>query len=707
MRTLAIRCSSNGGLKPSRCNTSWRPGRFRPEMLMGTRALTSTTSPSSHGPPQSLWGEHDTSPLQGYLEYRNSWYPKIKPGLVKAAADSPLFAVDRPLPLRLLDKELGEGRLAEILKSDYDDEYWAATAVSYRRGEVNLGPNIREVQRQGDRFLRDMIELILRKSLANTLPIRFPVNLYNAIEGHPLFRLILALRLQLYCRKEFRLFPIDLRYRRYMGTLHRWANNRIPIRSDSDANASVQNLDNLSKHMAAIAEGDPDLEVAIRRVSPALGFLMLRKELVASIEEHQHNPLGIHKPKEAVDIYFWAKRDISWFIDLCGDLVFLILRRGIHHAEIEFKEQGKTVASKAPPAEEEENNKGSNTDVSLDEVLQLYTPRTSNQQDDVDAASLNPPSNTRPGAHILDRFDQSPSRLPVGGLAPTYPQSSSSSPKVNSDSEETGRGWDYITEDSSENKNFTPSDLLSHTKHTRNNNGENNNTRKHTMNSIFELSPRDLSAPSPIPSRDELTSRLNYRPLQYNHPLSRFGDKIRTKAGFWISPPHGSSTATNDSTSHSFRLDEVQDLDALLENLAAEKQNPSSKPFRQDVKLIAKKSAQPALETPQQKNSGWRTPLAHTIQKNGDTHPRPETIAIDRQQMVLEHQLQLQTTAAIAAAEAKSAIKDPLNDLKSRMLDLMASVKDRNSGASSPAEEELEHIESKATQRPLAKDETE
>ncbi|EGX48128.1 hypothetical protein AOL_s00081g124 [Orbilia oligospora ATCC 24927] len=330
-------------------------------------------------------------------------------------------------------------QFASILQNDFDVGYWDMKGA-WSVAEENIIRRQAEYKAHGDMFLQNVMVLMLQKYLPDSLPPGCFANFYKFINSHSLFRLILAFRLQLYCRREFRLFPPDPRfYRKQMITLQRWATSRIPVTSEDEFNKATQLLDNLERNLVDIADDDPDLEAAIRRVNPVLGARVLNRHI-------SHLEMGPGLSAAAV-----ISEDIEWLTDVCGDIMFLILHRGIKQAETDFKINEGVVDTPDNTTAEEYNK----WHLYLDQVTEEGTKRLTLedihnkflQMEDQDSQDMNDASSSK----IEETPDIPPYlRRVFQGIYGRIARSTASNTTRRHHRDEdntTGKGWDFITED--------------------------------------------------------------------------------------------------------------------------------------------------------------------------------------------------------------------------------------------------------------------
>ncbi|KAF3107084.1 hypothetical protein TWF102_000921 [Orbilia oligospora] len=418
---LALRCS-NRRPRPSQCirhAVGW------------PRFLTQAN------PPRSLGADHDKSALNGYLLRSRDVYPDIRPKLVEITANSPLFSPDRPLPISYLPGRMKPSQFASILQNDFDVGYWDMKGA-WSAAEENIIRRQAEYKAHGDMFLQNVMVLMLQKYLPDSLPPGCFASFYKFINSHSLFRLILAFRLQLYCRREFRLFPPDPRfYRKQMITLQRWATRRIPVTSEDEFNKATQLLDNLERNLVDIADDDPDLEAAIRRVNPVLGARVLNRH-ISGLE------MGPGLSAAAV-----ISEDIEWLTDVCGDIMFLILHRGIKQAETDFKINGGVVDTSDTTTAEEYNKWHLYLDQVTEEGKKRLTLEDIHnkflQMEDQDSQDVNDTSSSK----IEETPDIPPylRRVFQGIRGRIARSTASSSTRRHHEGDTTGKGWEFITED--------------------------------------------------------------------------------------------------------------------------------------------------------------------------------------------------------------------------------------------------------------------
>ncbi|KAF3225696.1 hypothetical protein TWF106_002213 [Orbilia oligospora] len=392
---------------------------------------------------------HPACTLKGYLLRSRDVYPDIRPKLVEITANSPLFSPDRPLPVSYLPGRMKPSQFASILQNDFDVGYWdmkGARSVA----EENIIRRQAEYKAHGDMFLQNVMVLMLQRYLPDSLPPGCFASFYKFINSHSLFRLILAFRLQLYCRREFRLFPPDPRfYRKQMITLQRWATSRIPVTSEDEFNKATQLLDNLERNLVDIADDDPDLEAAIRRVNPVLGARILNRH-ISGLE------MGPGVSAAAV-----ISEDIQWLTDVCGDIMFLILHRGIKQAETDFKINGGVVDT-PDTTDSEESNKWH---LYLDQVTEEGKKRLTLedihnkflQMEDQDRQDVNDTSSSK----IEETLDIPPYLRRVfqgiyGRIARSTTPNSTHRRHHHEDNNTTGKGWEFITEDDNDTASEIP-----------------------------------------------------------------------------------------------------------------------------------------------------------------------------------------------------------------------------------------------------------
>ncbi|KAK6345641.1 hypothetical protein TWF718_007550 [Orbilia javanica] len=314
--------SISGRPRPPKCNA-----------IPSRRPHSTTRTSSQPHLPRPLGAGHDISALNGYLLRSRQKYPDIRSKLVKVTS-SYFNRPDGELPKQCLPGWIKHSHFAGILQNDFDAGYWDTVGSWPLQQNAVAGRHV-EYNAHGDMFLRDVTGLILEERLSDSLPPGCSTTFYNYINSHPLFRLILALRLQLYSRREFRLFPEDPRpYRKHMVTLQQWASHRIPVDSYDNYNIATQTLENMERYLSDMAKDDPDLEAATRRVAVALGARVFDM------------PVSLLDPAPEFSVRSIVTWDSDWLMDICGDVMFLILHRGIKQAEAEFKANGGVISTK-------------------------------------------------------------------------------------------------------------------------------------------------------------------------------------------------------------------------------------------------------------------------------------------------------------------------------------------------------------------------
>ncbi|KAK6504656.1 hypothetical protein TWF481_006596 [Arthrobotrys musiformis] len=324
-------------------------------------------------------------------------------------------------------------QFAAILQNDFDDQLWDMTGLDPLDMKMLLRQ--KEYKAYGDMFLRDATELVLKKYLENC-PSAYISTFYKFIDSHPLFYLVLALRLQLYCRRELRLFPLARNYRKYLPMLQDWANARISLKSGIDFSQSEQYLLNLGKNLKELTEDDPDLEAAARRIPFVLGARVLNRFM------------GPDTTDVDTAASLLVSQDTDWFTDICGDIMFLILHSGIKQAELKLKAKAKAVAK----AKETDSAGGEESSDSKVENQNDPTILETTVEEQIPSSLANIPPYLRKvyrdAQRRVNSLGPSHYRLPISAEGTTIPPSDPSQPdtSISSFGSNIDTAWDSITE---------------------------------------------------------------------------------------------------------------------------------------------------------------------------------------------------------------------------------------------------------------------
>ncbi|KAK6528473.1 hypothetical protein TWF281_009713 [Arthrobotrys megalospora] len=599
---LAARC---GKPRPSQYNHA-----LRKPWKTGARYLISTFAPDL---PRPLGSDHDLSSLQEYLQRPKNIYPDIRPKLIEVAANSPLWDPSRPLPSKLY-KEIPSKVISGVLLSEYTEEFWCPPAPVLP-SKASLVQKHALYQTQGALFERKVTEMIFKEYFLETLSPLSATSFYNVINGHPIFRLIVALRLKLYCKRSLQPFQERRSYHKYIPILLRWAANRIAVRSEDEVHLAIQQFDNVTRYLGNLGADDPDLEHAVRRVSPVLGI----GTIIGHYPMRKGN-LGLVKP---------TPEDAEWYTDLCGDIMFLILHRGIKQGEQDLPKTGEvqTAINTSP--------RGNNAveapldDVQSGFIRMVHVPEKPKQ------GVLNRSSGGITDSSPSYQVRTHPLRLkfdPSVGSShhPQFKFSTSQEGNIvlSSRGEEPDidnnklAGWDFITADTFPETTDLSSTLtgINRILHNRSPKEAHGEDLEANRAEIRALRARQLSSrPNlPVMRQNKLRARVRNPGLLIPEPTEgpvmgpelwkmpklesswsgtpkQTTDPESEKADlpFYLKPkptdpvptraPHGTGTTPTPQNAP-FRLDNIENLSAVLDSLVTAKQNPN-KPFKQEIKF--------------------------------------------------------------------------------------------------------------------------
>ncbi|RVD82204.1 uncharacterized protein DFL_006637 [Arthrobotrys flagrans] len=508
-----------------------------------------------------------------------------------------------------------------------------------------------------------------------------------------------------------------------MITLQSWATSRIPVTSEEEFHRGTQHLDNLGRHIGDIAFDDPDLKAAVRRVSTVLGARVLTRHI---------SPHAMGADLSASSV---ISEDIDWFTDICGDIMFLILHRGVKQAEMEFKAKGGVItttdlensdATEVSSNEEQpDSTKDYETaadgstirqDLSAQEILKIppylrkvyrnarrristasskswdiditdntsSSPESSTTSQETAKRSLLLRSTTSPVGSRLFRTRDSLKQRAAGLIllnrilkkksgttesATSFPTTLKTDPNASRPVYYGSSPWKYV-----------PSELLS-----KSNNGEPEEMDAPVGEILDSLkdAKEAYSTPEPVVFGPELW-KAPPKPLPPSHPApwdnfhalsETTGPEPEPTSESTPGPQSTETTPTKppihkssspplpirrieskpDPTANQppFSLSTVQNLDAVLQNLAAAKHTGT---YKQKLQFIPT----PPANDPTTSTNNQNEPRINFHR----THPPPKTPGDFHQ---LEEELH----------EANSQPKDPFAVLKSQMRDLFSSIKPR------------------------------